>query len=61
MPSYYLYECDKCTKRERRYRNVRRCKCGGNLIRVEVDVPCPHCGGTGLLTPAAPDLAKSLI
>lgn len=35
MPSYYLYQCDKCDEQELRYRNVRRCRCGGNLTRVK--------------------------
>jgi hypothetical protein len=35
MPSYYWYHCDTCDYRAERYRNVRRCKCGGNLIREE--------------------------
>lgn len=50
MPGHYLYKCDKCGLEERRYRNVRRCQCGGNLVRIEIDVPCAHCGGTGSIT-----------
>lgn len=38
MPAYYQYNCDSCDYSARRYRNVRRCKCGGNLIRAEPQV-----------------------
>lgn len=38
MPAYYQYNCDNCDYSARRYRNVRRCKCGGNLIRIETPI-----------------------
>lgn len=36
MPAYYQYHCDTCDYRAVRYRNVKRCKCGGNLIREKL-------------------------
>lgn len=33
MPSHYWYTCDQCKNRWYRYCNVRRCGCGGNLVR----------------------------
>jgi hypothetical protein len=49
MPRDYWYHCDSCDYRAVRYRNVRRCKCGGNLIReqpppngwIDVNQKCP--------------------
>ena len=39
MPSHYWYTCDRCGESTYRYRNVRRCGCGGNLIRRGYVIP----------------------
>ena len=33
MPAFYDFRCDRCGATRARYRNARRCNCGGNLAR----------------------------
>jgi hypothetical protein len=45
MPIYYQYRCLKCGRECERHCNAKKCRCGGDLVRVYVDDgKCPTCG-----------------